>query len=239
MSNNAETLEKEQKKEEEETEDNKYLEEIEKLNDYQVPHKYLFRMCILGDSGVGKTSLLTRFVDNSFKENNNNTIGVDYRLVSLKYKDIVTKIHIWDTAGQERFRSLALNYLNKAQGFIFVYDITDKSSFQNTISWIKLALEKNKNAIINFLIGNKIDMENERKIPKEEAEQLAKENNLYYLEASAKNDENVKKIFYYFAYKLIQYFDKNGYVEETKLELNKTQNISTNPSRGTEKNCNC
>ena len=90
----------------------KFIKSVERLTEYQQEHKYLFRICLLGDAGVGKTSLLSRFCDNTFKENYNNTIGVDFRLVTLKHDNIISKIHIWDTAGQERFRSLALNYLN-------------------------------------------------------------------------------------------------------------------------------
>ena len=98
----------EEKKDENELEEDKFIKNVEKINDYQLQHKYLFPICLLGEAGVGKTSLLTRFCDNSFKERYNNTIGVDFRVITLKCKNIISKIHIWDTAGQERFRSLAL-----------------------------------------------------------------------------------------------------------------------------------
>ena len=122
MSDSEDNQDNDQKNEE--GEENEFIQGIEKLDDYQLKHNYLFRICLLGDAGVGKTSLLTRFCDNSFKENYNNTIGVDFRLVTLQYRDIISKVHIWDTAGQERFRSLALNYLNNSHAFIFVYDLT-------------------------------------------------------------------------------------------------------------------
>ena len=164
----------------EESDVEKFIKSVEKLTDYQDEHKYLFRVCLLGDAGVGKTSLMSRFVDNSFKENYNNTIGVDFRIVTLKHDNTIYKIHIWDTAGQERFRSLALNYLNNSHGFIFMYDITDLDSFNNVVNWINLALEKNVKTIANFLVGNKCDNEEERKVSKEEAENLAKEKNLFF-----------------------------------------------------------
>ena len=129
----------EEKKDENELEEDKFIKNVEKINDYQLQHKYLFPICLLGEAGVGKTSLLTRFCDNSFKERYNNTIGVDFRVITLKYKNIISKIHIWDTAGQERFRSLALNYINNSQGFIFVYDITNRESFNNVENWVNLA----------------------------------------------------------------------------------------------------
>ena len=163
-----------------------YINSIERLDDYQLPHKYLFRLCLLGEAGVGKSSILTRFCDNTFKENYNNTIGLDFRVVTLKYKDIISKLHIWDTAGQERFRSLSLNYLHNSHGFIFVYDVSDKNSFENIINWINLGFDNNKNSIINFLIGNKCDLENKRQVSQNEGEQFAKEKNLIFLEASCK-----------------------------------------------------
>ena len=219
--------------------DEEYIQKIEKIEDYQLPHKYLFRLCFLGDAGVGKTSLLMRFCDDAFKENYNNTIGVDFRLVTLKYKDVITKVHIWDTAGQEKYRSLALNYMNNSHGFAFIYDITDKKSFENVVSWINLALDKNKKSIFNFLIGNKCDIENKRQVEQSEAEKLAKEKNLFFLETSAKNNENVKKIFYYFAYKSIIYYSNNKYEENENIQLgeNKTEEIPTiRPDQG---GCKC
>ena len=214
------------------------IQKIEKLDDFQLPYQYIFRLCLLGDPGVGKTSLITRFCDDSFKENYNNTIGVDFRLASLKYKKIIIKVHIWDTAGQERFRSLALNYINNSHGFAFVYDITDKSSYENVTNWINIALEKNKNSKFNFLIGNKCDKENERQVSQNEAEQLAKEKNLFFFETSAKNDENVKKLFYYFTIKLIKYYRKNQYEEDSiHLTSNKIEEIAT--KRPSQNKCSC
>ena len=125
-------------------------------------YKYIFRVCLLGDSGVGKTSLLTRYCDSIFKDKYSNTIGVDFRVVSLKYNDIVTKIHIWDTAGQERFKSIAVNYFRTSNGFIFCYDITKKKSFDNIKNWVELAFFNNDLQKVNFLIGNKMDLNNKR-----------------------------------------------------------------------------
>ena len=170
------------KKDENEIEEDKFIKNIEKISEFHQAHKYIFRVCLLGDAAVGKTSLLTRFCDNSFKENYSNTIGVDFRIVTLKFKNIISKLHIWDTAGQERFRSLALNYLNNSHGFIFVYDITNKQSFNNVVNWINLALEKNRNYIANFLVGNKSDMDDERIVTKKEGENLAKEKKLFFME---------------------------------------------------------
>ena len=216
-----------------------YINSIERLDDYQLPHKYLFRLCLLGEAGVGKSSILTRFCDNTFKENYNNTIGLDFRVVTLKYKDIISKLHIWDTAGQERFRSLSLNYLHNSHGFIFVYDVSDKNSFENIINWINLGFDNNKNSIINFLIGNKCDLENKRQVSQNEGEQFAKEKNLIFLEASCKNDQNVQKIFYYFNYKLIEYYNHNKYIEDDKIELSSTKTEELATIRPSQSSCKC
>ena len=222
-----------------EEEDINDINSIEKLKDYDIVHKYLFRICLLGDAGVGKTSILTRFCDNTFKESYNNTIGVDFRLVTLKYKDIISKLHIWDTAGQERFRSLTLNYLHNSHGFLFIFDITNKDSFDNIVNWINLSFDNNKNSVINFLIGNKCDQNSSRKVEESEAQQFAKEKDLIYLETSAKNDENIQKLFYYCVYKLIKYYDKNDYSEEdnTQLYSNHTEEIKI--QRPNQNKCGC
>ena len=222
-----------------EEEDIDDINSIEKLKDYDIVHKYLFRICLLGDAGVGKTSILTRFCDNTFKESYNNTIGVDFRLVTLKYKDIISKLHIWDTAGQERFRSLTLNYLHNSHGFLFIFDITNKDSFDNIVNWINLSFDNNKNSVINFLIGNKCDQNSSRKVEESEAQQFAKEKDLIYLETSAKSDENIQKLFYYCVYKLIKYYDKNDYSEEdnTQLYSNHTEEIKI--QRPNQNKCGC
>ena len=229
----------EEKIDENELEEDKCIKSIEKIIDSQEAHKYLFRICLLGDAAVGKTSLLTRFCDDSFKENYNNTIGVDFRMVTLKFKNIISKLHIWDTAGQERFRSLALNYLNNSHGFIFVYDITNKQSFNNVINWINLAYEKNKNSIVNFLVGNKNDKEEERAVTEEEGKNLAKEKKLLFLETSAKKDNNVQKLFYYILYKFLEYYKTNEYKEDEQVKLSQGNSEEISTKRNSENKCSC
>ena len=229
----------EEKRDENELEEDKFIKNVEKINDYQLQHKYLFPICLLGEAGVGKTSLLTRFCDNSFKERYNNTIGVDFRVITLKYKNIISKIHIWDTAGQERFRSLALNYINNSQGFIFVYDITNRESFNNVENWVNLALEKNNKNICNFLVGNKTDKEAERKVSVKEGEILAKEKNFFFLETSAKTDDNVQKLFYYCLYRLIEYYKKHEYVENSQISLSNSNTEEISTIRQPESKCSC
>lgn len=199
---------------------------IERLYDYQLTPTYLFRLSLIGDTNVGKTSLLTRFCDSMFKENYSNTIGVDFRLITLKFENIITKVHVWDTAGQERFKSLASNYFRSSHGFIFVYDITDERSFDNVDEWVKTTMSYNNNWVVSILIGNKCDRESQRKISREQGENYAKEKGFFFMETSAKKDENVEKIFGFLTYKLIKYYQENKdkYVPDEEKNYLKSDN---------------
>jgi Ras-related protein Rab-1A len=179
-----------------------------KITEFVPRFDYILRICIIGDAAVGKTSLLTRYCDNVFKENYTNTIGVDFRVVSLKYKDMAVKIQVWDTAGQERFKSISVNYFRSAHGFIFVYDVTNKTSFYNIEQWIQLAFANNKTSEVNFLVGNKIDLDN-RVISSEQGKSFANLNGMNYLETSALANEKVSDLFELFSYRLIEFYSKN------------------------------
>jgi len=216
------------------------LPKLIKINEYTSSHKYLFRICLLGDSGVGKTSILTRYCDEQFKEKYSNTIGVDFKVITLKYKDIYAKVHIWDTAGQERFKSIALNYFKTSNGFIFCYDITNKKSFENIQEWIELAFNNNNDHKVNFLIGNKSDLIQQREISQDDAENFARENGFYFLECSAKNNFNIDKVFENFTYKLISYYEKNKgeYLgNERERKLSNSHKINTQIIK--KKKCLC
>ena len=207
----------------EQKEENEENIHFEKIADNTVNHKYMFRICLIGNACVGKTSLLARYADNSFKESYANTIGVDFRVVTLKYKDIIAKVHIWDTAGNERFKSITINYYRSSHGFLYVYDITSKESFENLDMWINLTNENCGTNAINFLVGNKSDLEKEREVTKEEGEEFAKKYDLIFIETSAKNNDNVDKLFEYFTYKLIQYYQKN----KDKYIVNSPENLDS------------
>ena len=171
----------------------------------------MFRICLIGNICVGKTSLLARYADNSFKESYANTIGVDFRVITLKYKDIIAKVHIWDTAGNERFKSITINYYRSSHGFIYVYDITSKESFENLDMWINLTNENCGTNAINFLVGNKSDLEKEREVTKEEGEEFAKKYDLIFIETSAKNNDNVHKAFIQLFQEIVKiYKEKNS-----------------------------
>ena len=156
----------------------------------------VYKILLLGDSEVGKSCFLMRYSDNVFVENYMATIGLDYK---LKYIQLdsgkMIKVQLWDTAGQDRYRTIAKNYYKGSHGILLLYDITKLSSFENIREWIKDIREEVYEKAIIFLIGNKIDKTEERKISTEQGEALAKEFNLPFFEASAKSGENVDEIF--------------------------------------------
>ena len=216
---------------------------LQRLNEFQTSHTYIFRICLLGDSSVGKTSLLTRYSEGKIIEKYNSTIGVDFKVVTLKLNDVISKVHIWDTAGQERFKSIAINYFRNSHGFIFVYDISNRESFENLNNWIELAFSNNQNSIINFLIGNKSDLNDERKVSEDEGKQFAIQKKFVFMETSAKDNINVDKVFEFFTYKLIDYFNKNKtkYNNEQNERLTEANDISVDEgdNDNKKKNCKC
>jgi small GTP-binding protein len=156
------------------------------------------KIITIGDGQVGKSSLILRYVDNSFSTNYLSTIGVDSKYKKIKLNGEEIKVKIFDTAGQERFRSITSDYIRKANGMLLVYDITHKPSYDNIENWINsLKEETGQKMIPTVLIGNKKDLAEERVITEEQGKELAKiyelENHFY--ETSCSTGENVQKAF--------------------------------------------
>ena len=158
--------------------------------------EFVFKILLLGDSEVGKSCFLMRYSDNVFVENYITTIGLDYKLKSVKLDSGKTiKVQLWDTAGQDKYRTIAKNYFKGSHGILLLYDITKQSSFNNIREWIQDIREEVSPKAIIFLIGNKIDLADQRKISKEKGIELAEEYKLPFFEASAKSGENVDEVF--------------------------------------------
>jgi small GTP-binding protein len=159
-------------------------------------YNYLFKILILGDSFVGKTNMLKRFLNNEFDMNTKETVGVEFgsKNFTMGENDIV-KAQIWDTAGQERYRSVTKAYYKGAKGALLVYDITRKSTFENIDNWlIDLRTNADKDILI-VLIGNKSDLLDNREVSSEDAQTKAEQYNVAYMETSAKNGDNISKAF--------------------------------------------
>ena len=185
----------------------------------------VYKILLLGDSMVGKTCFLLKYTDKSFQEIHMSTIGLDYRLKTLTLKNRKTvKLQIWDTAGQDRFRSITKNYYKKANGIILIYDVTNKKSYKNISVWINQIKEEADPNVVIYLAGNKIDMEEERKIGTEEGEKLAEEYNLPFRETSAKEDININETFEDIAERIDEVFSKLTTNAEIKMTKNRMSN---------------
>ncbi len=153
------------------------------------------KIMILGETLVGKTAIITRYTKKIFAENYLTTVGIDFQNKQLNINGKKINVEIWDTAGQERFRNIAKTYFQSSDGFLLVYDITSKDSFNKLNDWydqIKLSAPENSKCII---AGNKSDLEEKRQVKKEEGEKFASDNNLKFYETSAKDDKNINIVF--------------------------------------------
>ena len=158
-------------------------------------YNMLFKIVLVGDSSVGKTNLFLRYIKNEFDPQSKATIGVEFGTKIIKINNYNIKIQIWDTAGQERYKSITSAYYKGAQGAFLVYDITNKTSFLNIDKWIRDLKNNGDEKIVLFLIGNKNDLDDDRVIDTNEGKNKAKENKMFFLETSAKNNDNVNKAF--------------------------------------------
>ena len=159
--------------------------------------EFLMKVVIIGDSGVGKTNFLFRFVEGKFSEIHIATVGFDYksRIIKLPNSKKTVKLQVWDTAGQERYMSLNRNLFHRVQGIILMYDLTERDSFEHVTNWLDLVKQSAPNKPV-IIVANKLDMAEEgRIVTYEEGEKIAKINNVPFFEASGKKGDNVEDIF--------------------------------------------
>ncbi|XP_066505255.1 ras-related protein Rab-41 isoform X2 [Hoplias malabaricus] len=154
-----------------------------------------FKLVFLGEQSVGKTSLITRFMYDSFDNTYQATIGIDFLSKTMYLEDRTVRLQLWDTAGQERFRSLIPSYIRDSTIAVVVYDITNLNSFQQTSKWIDDVRTERGSDVIIMLVGNKTDLADKRQVSVEAAEKKARELNVMYIETSAKAGYNVKQLF--------------------------------------------
>lgn len=168
---------------------------IEEVNSGE-KEDYKLKVVVVGDSGVGKTNLIKRFVTNSFSANSKATVGVEFISKSYRINEQVFKIEIWDTAGQERYKSITAAYYKGAKGALIVYDTTSKVSFENIDKWMSEIKEKSSKDMKLMIIGNKIDLKDERQVQSNEASEKAELLEAPIMETSALDATNVKEAFY-------------------------------------------
>ena len=158
-------------------------------------YDYLFKLLLIGDSGVGKSCLLLRFADDTYTESYISTIGVDFKSRTIKLDGKTIKLQIWDTAGQERFRTITSSYYRGTHGIIVVFDVTDQESFDNVKQWLHEIDRYASANVKKLLVGNKCDLASKRAVPTEQAAAFAESLGVEYLETSAKSALNVEKAF--------------------------------------------
>lgn len=156
---------------------------------------FIYKILLLGDSSVGKTCFLLRYIDDTFTENHMSTIGVDYKLKIMSHENKIIKMQIWDTAGQDKFRSITKNYYRGSNGILLVYDVTNETTFNNIKNWIVQIKDYLGDQACITLVGNKIDLEHLRKVSTDEGKKLAEEFDLNFFETSVKNNVSVNEAF--------------------------------------------
>ena len=195
---------------------------------------FLLKVVIIGDSGVGKTNLLSRFSSNMFEENTRNTIGVDFSTHDIQINNKTVKVQFWDTAGQEKYRALSSAYYKNAHGAVIVYDITRKETFDSLNNWLAELREHSVKDIQIIILGNKSDLEAQRKVTIDDGRKLAQQQGLFFMETSAKlnGDDCVGKSFHVLLEEIITKMEKEEKTEnksdlgsvKTKTVLDKKRN---------------
>jgi len=158
-------------------------------------YDYLFKLLLIGDSGVGKSCLLLRFADDTYTESYISTIGVDFKIRTIELDGKTIKLQIWDTAGQERFRTITSSYYRGAHGIIVVYDCTDQESFNNVKQWLEEIERYAAENVNKLLVGNKCDLQAKKIVDTATAMEYANQLGIPFLETSAKNATNVEQAF--------------------------------------------
>jgi Ras-related protein Rab-6A len=154
-----------------------------------------YKIVIIGDQHVGKTSILSKYKYETIEENYAPTIGIDFLTKNVFLEDKTIRLIMWDTAGQERFKSLIPSYLKNANSIILTFDITSKNSFNSLNKWLEDIKNHVQDNVFIVLCGNKIDLNNKRQVNFEDAQKFAKDNDLVYIETSAITGDGIKKLF--------------------------------------------
>jgi Ras-related protein Rab-11A len=202
---------------------------IEEVVSPEAKEDFKLKIVVVGDSGVGKTNLIKRFISNEFSENFKATIGVEFMSKTYRINKHLFKVEIWDTAGQERYKSITAVYYKGAKGALVVYDTTDKSTFDNIDKWMLEIKDKTSKDIKLMIIGNKIDLKDEREVKNEEAMKKAESLSIPLMEASALDATNVKEAFC----DLLKEIYK-----DMKDNLNNPENKYQNEKKGIDLNTN-
>ncbi|CAL9122528.1 unnamed protein product [Musa textilis] len=207
-------------------------------------YDYLFKVVLIGDSGVGKSNLLSRFTRNEFCLESKSTIGVEFATRTLQVEGRIIKAQIWDTAGQERYRAITSAYYRGALGAILVYDVTKPTTFENVSRWLKELRDHADPNIVIMLIGNKTDLKQLRAVASEDAQGYAEKEGLSYIETSALEATNVEQAFQLILAEIYRVISKKNISSDDpgpgiagSVKEGKTIVVSASESNNTKKQC--
>ena len=198
-------------------------------------YEFIFKVLLIGNSNVGKSSLFLKFVDDIWNDTFVPTIGVDFKIKTFEIDTKKIKMQIWDTAGQERFKNIISSYYRGAHGILLLHDVTDKDSFKNLSNWL-IEIEKNSSKnVIKVLIGNKTDLEDKRVISKNQGKDFADTYGLKFVETSVKKNINVKEAFETLGRELMAASVDKKIVKEKqnkKISVSKAQDLNVQKNGG-------
>merc|ERR1712232_1118543 len=218
-------------------------EEMSKAEAHE--YDFLYKVVLIGDSGVGKSNLLSRFTRNEFNLESKSTIGVEFATKTIETDGKKIKAQIWDTAGQERYRAITSAYYRGAVGALLVYDITKQQTFKNAERWLMELRENAAPNIVIMLVGNKADLRHLREVPTEAAKEYAEKNSLSFIETSALDATNVELAFQNILTEIYHQSARTGRdeaeteTEEKRVDVSKPIELGNEPNAEDPAGCRC
>ncbi len=191
-------------------------------------YDYLFKTVLIGDSGVGKSNLLSRFTRDEFNLESKSTIGVEFASRTVQTDGKVIKAQIWDTAGQERYRAITSAYYRGAVGALLVYDISKRLTYENVPRWLKELRDHADENIVIMLVGNKRDLRHMRAVTTDEAKEFAEQNHLFFIETSALDSTNVEAAFKRILSEIMQLLNRKDMEAAPALDANVGKPVDLN-----------
>lgn len=189
-------------------------------------YDYLFKLLLIGNSGVGKSCLLLRFSDDTYTNDYISTIGVDFKIKTVELDGKTVKLQIWDTAGQERFRTITSSYYRGSHGIIIVYDVTDQESFNGVKMWLQEIDRYATSTVLKLLVGNKSDMNEKRVVEYDVAKEFAESNKMPFLETSALDSSNVEEAFLTMARQIKESISQQQQIDDKMGKDDKAGNVN-------------